>query len=104
MSSLRRGVVKGAAWRTPTLSSEVFDFDYFEIGVIIDRWTDNCRHMVRRARDRVGDGSRRFPVTPEREHDMVEVFLAARGDGDVERPKSVLVADIARWHELADRR
>ncbi len=72
---------------------DVFDLEYSEIADALAKTPANCRQIARRARERVGEPVRRFPVAPEEEERVVAAFLAAATAGDVEGLTAVLAAD-----------
>lgn len=85
--------------RAVFLLREVFDFDYAEIGPIVDRSPDACRQIAARARSRVGDPGRSMPVDPEEESRVVADFVAALASGDVDRLVERLAADAILWSD-----
>jgi RNA polymerase sigma-70 factor (ECF subfamily) len=74
--------------RAVFLLREVFDCDYTEIGRIVDKTEDNCRQILRRARERVAGRQQRFEVTPEEQENILQRFLKASANG--------------QWQELID--
>lgn len=74
--------------RAVFLLREIFDCDYDEIATIVGKKEDNCRQILRRARERVATRQPRYAVMPEREEQVVRCFMQAAVDGD--------------WHPLMD--
>jgi RNA polymerase sigma-70 factor (ECF subfamily) len=72
---------------------EAFDYSYDEIAEILATTPANARQMVSRARKHV-QSSRREPVDPTEHRALLEAFLAAAQDGDLERLEQVLSADV----------
>src|SRR5690606_15097283 len=70
--------------RAVLLLREVFDYDYAEIGPMVGRLPPACRQIAARARTRIGDIRRMKPVGPEEQRDLVEGFMTAVIEGDVE--------------------
>ncbi len=72
---------------------DVFDLEYGEIADAVAKTPANCRQVARRARERVGEPVRRFPVAPEEEERVLAAFLQAATTGDLEGLTAVLAAD-----------
>lgn len=83
--------------RAAFLLREVFEYPYPEIAGILKKSEDNCRQIVRRAKQHVRSPKRRFDAT-ESDHDrLVHSFVSAVGSGDLDTLVSVL-ADDAEMH------
>lgn len=63
---------------------EVFDYDYEEVGRIVDKSPDNCRQIVRRAKQHLASQRPRFEVSPQRREQITEQFLQACNLGDLQ--------------------
>jgi RNA polymerase sigma-70 factor (ECF subfamily) len=72
---------------------EAFDYSYDEIAEILATTPTNARQMVSRARKHV-QSSRKEPVEPAEHRTLLEAFLAAARDGNLERLEQVLSADV----------
>jgi RNA polymerase sigma-70 factor, ECF subfamily len=83
--------------RAVFLLRDVFDFDYSEIAVIVEKTEANCRQIGRRARTRVGEPLRRFRPTQEEERELLSAFVAAAEGGDVEALTRLLARDAVLW-------
>ncbi|MET0548880.1 MAG: RNA polymerase sigma-70 factor, partial [Xanthomonas sp.] len=79
--------------RAAFLLKEAFDYDYAQIGRILERSEAGCRQLVHRARERLGQGQARFVVTPERHRQLLERFLHASQHGDRAAIAALLHAD-----------
>jgi RNA polymerase sigma-70 factor (ECF subfamily) len=85
---------------TPTeravfLLREVFEYEYSEIADALGQNEANCRQILRRARQHVGDVRQRFDA-PVREHeDLLQKFLQATRKGDVQALVELLASDAA---------
>jgi RNA polymerase sigma-70 factor (ECF subfamily) len=88
--------------RAVLLLREVFDYDYAEIAEIVERSAANCRQIVGRARERVGDPARsRF----EESHlDLLASFTSAMAAGDLDALVSLLAADVVSWSDGGGKR
>jgi RNA polymerase sigma-70 factor (ECF subfamily) len=83
----------GPEHRAAYVLREAFDYSYDQIADIVSTSPANARQLVSRARKHV-QSSRKEPVDPARHRDLLEAFLAAARDGDVERLEQVLAADV----------
>ncbi len=83
--------------RAVFLLRDVFDFDYSEIGEIVEKAEANCRQIARRARTRVGEPRRRFRAADEEERELLSVFVAAARGGDFDALMGLLARDAVLW-------
>lgn len=83
--------------RAAFLLREVFDYDYAEIAQIVDRSEANCRQLVVRARKHLRANRPRFDADPERRRALLERFIAAAEDGDIEGLEGMLAHDVALY-------
>ncbi|MGN6257243.1 MAG: RNA polymerase sigma-70 factor [Solirubrobacterales bacterium] len=72
---------------------DVFDLDYAEIADVLEKTPSNVRQVAKRARDHVGDPSRRRDVSEEERQQLATAFLAASASGDVDAIREFLAAD-----------
>jgi len=85
--------------RAVFLLREVFDCQYSEIAETVDKSEENCRQILRRARERVDSRKPRYLVAPRDEEQIVKRFLQAAADGnwteliDVVSDDATLVCD-----------
>lgn len=79
--------------RAVFLLREVFDCEYGEIADIVNKREENCRQILRRARDRVASRQPRYEIMPEGEEQVVRSFLQAAAHGDWTSLIEVLSAD-----------
>ena len=68
--------------RTVFLLRDVFDCEYSEIAGTVDKSEENCRQILRRAREGVATRRPRYQVMPEQEERIVKHFLRAAADGN----------------------
>lgn len=91
--------------RAVFLLREVFDCDYDEIARMVGKTEENCRQILRRARERVASRQPRYEVLPQHQERIVQRFLQAANDGDCDQllallsENSVLVCDAANLDE-----
>jgi RNA polymerase sigma-70 factor, ECF subfamily len=72
----------------------VFDYEYAEIGEVLEKSEATVRQLVSRARRRLGlDGERRFHSTAARAAVLAERFVAACRAGDVKAVEEMLAED-----------
>jgi RNA polymerase sigma-70 factor (ECF subfamily) len=72
---------------------EAFDYSYEEVADILSTSAANARQLVSRAKKAV-QSDRKEPVDPARHRTLLEAFVAAARDGDVERLEQVLSAEV----------
>jgi RNA polymerase sigma-70 factor (ECF subfamily) len=80
--------------RAVFLLREVFEYEYDEIAQMLGLSAANCRQLFHRAKQRVAEGRPRFRPAPERQHQLVERFLAATQRGDMQALTSMLAHDV----------
>jgi len=68
--------------RAVFLLREVFDCEYSEIAGSVDKSEENCRQILRRARERVASRQPRYEVMPQHEERIVKRFVQAAADGN----------------------
>lgn len=78
-----------AAW----LLHEVFDYTFNEVAAVLDKSSANCRQLASRARRRLTENRPQYAATPDQHRRLLDGFLAAARDGNVERLTGLLAAD-----------
>ena len=76
------------------LLKEIFSYDYFELAEIFDKTADNCRQILKRAKDNLGKDTRRFEVDMKLHEKILNNFLRAIGDGSIDDLIGLLKEDI----------
>jgi RNA polymerase sigma-70 factor (ECF subfamily) len=80
--------------RAAFLLRTVFDYEYAEIGVVLEKTEATVRQIVSRARRRLGlGGERRFPASAARADGLAARFVAACRAGDVKAVEAMLAED-----------
>src|SRR3954452_18581052 len=79
--------------RAAFILREVFDYDYARIAEIIDRSEQNCRQIVTRAKKHIEATRPRFDPDEALRHELLERFLAAANEGDLEGLEELLAED-----------
>ena len=80
--------------RAVFLLKEVFAYDYSELAEIFDKTTDNCRQILKRAKDNLGNDAKRFEVDLRIHEQLLQNFLHAVREGDMENLIGLLKEDI----------
>lgn len=83
--------------RAVFLLHEVFDYDYAEIAGIIGKSPANCRQLCHRAKEYIAQRRHRFEVSREMQQHLINRFLVACQEGDVQGLKDILAQDIISW-------
>jgi RNA polymerase sigma-70 factor (ECF subfamily) len=73
------------AERSAFLLHDVFGYSFEQVAEIVGRSPEASRQLAARARGRVEDERPRYPATVAQQRELVEAFLAAAIDGDIER-------------------
>src|SRR5882757_755080 len=80
--------------RAAFLLHDVFSLDFEEVAATIGRDPAACRQLASRARAHVRANRPRYPVTRERGSEIAEAFFVASRDGEMERLRALLAADV----------
>ncbi len=75
---------------------ESLGFDYREIAGIVGKSEANCRQLERRARARLAAG-KRFTHDPAEHRRLLDGFLRAVREGDVDGLVAILAEDVEAW-------
>lgn len=82
------------AERAVFLLHEVFDYDYEEIAQILNYSEPNCRQILRRARQHLGEGRSRFDASVELRESLLRQFALAASSGDANGLVALLANDV----------
>ena len=85
--------------RAVFLLHEVFVYPFRDIGVILEKSPANCRQLLHRARQALGDKHARFEPEPERQRQLLLSFLSASQAGNMEALTSLLAQDVISWSD-----
>jgi RNA polymerase sigma-70 factor (ECF subfamily) len=80
--------------RAVFLLREVFDYEYAEIAGALGQTEANCRQILRRARQHVGDVRRRFDASARAHSDLLGRFIKATRSGDLQGLVNMLADDV----------
>lgn len=80
--------------RAVFLLREIFDYEYSEIATILGQSEANCRQILRRARQHVSELRPRFKASPEERNNLLERFLRATSQGDMDALVDLLASDV----------
>ncbi len=83
--------------RAAFLLHDVFGLDFEEVAATIGREEAACRQLASRARAHVRGDRPRYPVPKERGFEIAEAFFAASRDGEMERLRALLAADVTLY-------
>jgi RNA polymerase sigma-70 factor, ECF subfamily len=84
----------GPLERAVFLLREVFDYDYAEIATIVGKSAANCRQVLHRAHQHLGQRRPRFDVSHEQQERITNQFLRASTSGDMHGLLNLLTDDI----------
>ncbi len=85
--------------RAVFLLREVFDYDYAEIGRMVEKSEDNCRQMVSRAKAHLAAHRPRFTPSREQHFRILQRFGEAMTTGDVPGFISLLTGDVIAYSD-----
>ena len=85
--------------RAAFLLREVFEYDYPEVARILERSEASARQLVTRARKHIGAGRPRFDADEAARDRLLERFLAAAQEGDLDGLESVLAEDAVLYSD-----
>lgn len=80
--------------RAVFLLREVFEYEYAEISRIVEQSEANCRQILRRARQHVKQERPRFVPSHQQQEELIERFLQASAQGDMDGLLSLLSKEI----------
>jgi RNA polymerase sigma-70 factor (ECF subfamily) len=90
----------GPDQRAAYVLRQAFEYSYDQIAEILTTSAANARQLVSRAQKHVGS-SRNEPVDPAKRRELLEAFVAAARDGDVNRLEQVLAAEVVSTTDSA---
>jgi RNA polymerase sigma-70 factor (ECF subfamily) len=85
------------AERAVFLLREVFEFEYEAIAAIIEKSPAACRQLFSRARAFGAANRPRFTASPEAHRRLLEAFMRAAGEGDLDGLTHLLAEDVVFW-------
>ncbi len=85
--------------RAVFLLREVFDYEYDEIGGMLETTPANCRQLFHRAKGRLAERKPRFLSTVDEKRPLIDRFVRAFRDGSEEALTAVLAADVGFWSD-----
>jgi RNA polymerase sigma-70 factor (ECF subfamily) len=83
--------------RAVFLLREVFDYEYSEIAEALNQNVANCRQILRRAKQRIAEGKARFKTTTQQREQVLQQFLQASCDGNIEGLLALLSEDVVLY-------
>ena len=85
--------------RAVFLLREAFEYDYNEIGRIVEKNAANCRQIARRARQHLADQRPRFQASLRQQEQLTRKFMRASHQGDLQGLLDLLAEDITLWSD-----
>lgn len=79
------------------LLKEVFAYDYYELAEAFDKTEDNCRQILKRAKDNLGKDVSRFEVDVKVHEKVLHNFLLAVSEGNMADLIDLLKEDIVLY-------
>jgi len=83
-----------AVERAVFLLREVFEYEYSEIAAVLSQSEANCRQILSRAKQHVSAIRPRFKTSSQKKSDLLERFLKATSDGDIQGLVALLSSDV----------
>ena len=80
--------------RAVFLLREIFEYEYSEVATILGQSEANCRQILRRARLHVSEVRPRFKASREERNNLLERFLLATSQGDMDALVDLLASDV----------
>ena len=81
------------------MTGSVVEAEYAEIASLVGKSETNCRQISRRARQSVAARRPRFESSPQQEERLMESFLQASLDGDMEALLALLSEDVILYSD-----
>ena len=85
--------------RAVFLLREVFEYDYDEISLIVNKNSANCRQIFRRAKQHIGSRRSRFNTSLQQQEELTRKFIEACELGDLTGLIDLLTADITLYSD-----
>ena len=83
--------------RAVFLLRQVFDYEYAEIAEMIGNDEAACRQLFSRAKKHIAEHRPRFKANPEKQREMLEQFVAAVSQGEMNGLLALLSNDVTLW-------
>lgn len=83
--------------RAVFLLRQVFEYEYAEIAAMVGKDEAACRQLFSRAKKHIAEHRPRFKPTPEQHRQVLDRFVSAVTDGDVDGLNRMLADDVTMW-------
>lgn len=83
--------------RAVFLLRKVFDFEYAEIGQILEKEETACRKLFSRVQKHIAIHRSRFHATPEQYRQLLNRFIQAVSTGEMDGLMRLLAEDVTMW-------
>lgn len=85
--------------RAVFLLREVFQYEYAEVAAMVEQSEANCRQLLHRAKQRLGEGRVRQTASRDEQMRITQAFLAAVGTGEVQPLAALLAEEVVAWSD-----
>lgn len=83
--------------RAVFLLREIFDYPYPDIAEIVGKDEVSCRQILSRAKKFIAASRPRFTPSGEHHHQLLQQFLAATEEGDLDGLTQLLTSEVTLW-------
>ena len=83
--------------RAVFLLHEAFDYSFTEIAEIIEKTPEHCRQLFHRAKSHLAEKRHRVSVSPAKQRQLTESFVAACQSGNLATLTNLLASDVTAW-------
>src|SRR5262249_16697546 len=83
--------------RAVFLLHEAFDYSFAEIAEIIEKSPEHCRQLFHRAKSHLAEKRHRVSVSPAKQRQLTESFVAACKSGNLATLTKLLASDVTAW-------
>src|SRR5215472_7036153 len=83
--------------RAVFLLHEAFDYSFAEIAEIIEKTPEHCRQLFHRAKSHLAEKRHHVSVSPAKQRQLTESFVAACQSGNLATLTKLLASDVTAW-------
>lgn len=85
--------------RAVFLLREVFEYEYAQVGQVVNKSPANCRQIFRRARQHLAERRSQNAIAPNQQQQITEKFLQAWNTGDLQGLLTLLAEDMTLYSD-----
>jgi RNA polymerase sigma-70 factor (ECF subfamily) len=85
--------------RAVVVLREAFELDYEQVADVVDRGVAACRQLHHRGRERLAAGEARFSADPAEHTRLLEAFVGAAANGDLDGLRALLHEEVTTWSD-----